>query len=334
MKHCVICAFLTLTVANGVAGTLRLVAGATEPINQPFGVGVGRDGIIYGVECKKSDGRVFSIGPESGIVTFIAEADFNALHDLAVARNGDIFLADTHNYRVCRIDSKTGVCSTIAGTGTKGFSGDGGPALEAQLGGIYACALDQDERNLFLADLHNRRIRKIALDTGIITTVAGDGTKEQPQDGTIATKAPLPSPRAVTVDTEGRLFIVSRAGHALRMVDLDGRIQTPINSAGNKGYGGDGNDALLAKLNGPKQACIDPQENILIADAENHVIRKYFPKTGTIELVAGMPGIKGRNLSADPLKTKLNRPHGICVDPSGRIYIADSDNHRILVIDP
>ena len=311
-------------------------------LHTPFSIDFDGDGIIYGVECTKA-GRVFKMDPRIGSVTFIAgesEADaarkngstFKGMHDLAVARNGDIYLADTHHHRICKIDGKTGTLSTIAGTGEQGFSGDGGPATEACLGAIFSCALNQAETILYLADLPNKRIRAVELRSNCITTIAGNGGNGTPIDGAKAINSPLPSPRAVTIDDQNNIYIVSRAGHALRVVKPDGTIHTQVNAKGTKGYRGDGGNALNATLNGPKHACVDPLGNVIIVDAENQIIRKYVPSDGTIHLVAGTPETKGKKLHEDSRKSQLNRPHGVRTDTDGNLYIADSFNNRILVL--
>ena len=117
------------------------------------------------------------------------------------------------------------------------------------------------------------------------------------------------------------------------MVGRDGKIRTVVNRSGKKGYAGDGGNALKAKLNGPKHACIDGDGNVIIADTENHVIRKYVPKEGKIYLVAGVPEQRGDKLSRVPTETELSRPHGVRVDAQGNIFISDSSNNRILVIE-
>ena len=145
------------------------------------------------------------------------KATFNGMHSLAVAPNDDIYLADTGNNRVRRIDAKTGVIETVIGTGEKGFSGDGGPAKKAKFGGIYCVAFNAKGDKLYLADLDNRRIRVVDLVTDKVETVAGNGTKGVPKDGADAKAAPLVDPRAVAVDSKGNVYILERSGHALRV---------------------------------------------------------------------------------------------------------------------
>jgi DNA-binding beta-propeller fold protein YncE len=259
------------------------------------------------------------------------KAEFNGMHSLAVAPNGDIYIADTWNNRVRKIDAKTGKIEAFAGTGEKGFAGDDGPSLKAKFGGIYCVALDPAGERLYLADLDNRRIRAIDLKTGTVTTVAGNGEKGVPEDGSQATKAPLVDPRAVAVDANGNIFILERAGHALRVVNRGGKISTEVGT-GQAGSRGDGGDPLKAQLNGPKHLCVDRDGNVIIADTENHVIRKYERKLAKLTRVAGT-GKKGTaGVGGKPTEVELSQPHGVFIH-EGELYIADSSNNRILKIE-
>jgi hypothetical protein len=284
------------------------------------------------------DGRVFAVAGtghkgDGGDDGPPAKAEFNGPHSLVAAANGDVFVTDTWNNRVRKIEPDRGRITTIAGTGRKGFSGDGGPASQADFGGIYCLALDEAMQTLDLADLDNRRVRRVDLKTGIVTTVAGNGQKGVPTDGEDARSAPLVDPRAVAVDGKGNLFILERSGHSLRVVDRSGKIRT-VAGTGKPGDSGDGGDARHARLNGPKHLCVDKAGNVLIADTENHRIRLYRPADGTISAVAGT-GRKGtRGLGGPPREAELSQPHGVTVGPQEILYISDSSNNRILKIVP
>lgn len=312
---------------------------------EPFGVDFDKAGNMYLVEL--SGGRVRKVDTK-GILTTIAgdgkkgdggdggpaaKAQFNGLHNLAVAANGDIYLADTWNQRARKIDGRTGVISTVAGTGAKGFSGDDGPANKAQFGGIYCVALDPKGDRLYLADLDNRRIRVVQLATGIVTTLAGNGQKGVPEDGSDARSAPLVDPRAVAADSKGNVYVLERGGHALRVVSPDGKIRT-VAGTGKAGGTGDGGDARQATLNGPKHLWVDRQDNVLIADAENNLVRKYLPGTGKIVRVAGTGKKGSEGIGGPPEKAEVSRPHGVYSDPAGVIWIVDSYNDRVLKIVP
>jgi DNA-binding beta-propeller fold protein YncE len=318
--------------------------GGEAKLHEPFGVDFDRAGNMYLVEfagqrVRKLDdkGRLHTVAGtgekgyagDDGPAT---KARFNSMHSLAVASNGDIYLADTWNNRVRKIDARSGKIVTVAGTGEKGFDGDGGPAVSARFGGIYCLALDAKSEKLYLADLDNRRIRVVNLRSGIVETVAGNGERGIPKDGAEAKKAPLVDPRAVAVDAKGNIYILERAGHALRVVDAEGKIRT-VAGSGKKGFSGDDGDARRAEFNGPKHLCVDGEGNVWIADTENHVIRKYLPREGKIVRVAGSGRMGSAGLNGSPLEAELNRPHGVHVRPNGTVYIADSGNDRIVKIE-
>jgi DNA-binding beta-propeller fold protein YncE len=314
-------------------------------LQAPFGVDFDPSGNMFIVEL--TGGRVLKVGPQGILTRFggtgkkgdggdggpVLKAEFNGMHSLAIAPGGDIYLADTWNNRVRKVDARTGTITAFAGTGEKGYGGDGGPAARARFGGIYCVALDPKGEKLYLADLDNRRIRRVDLATGAVSTVAGNGEKGVPKDGAEAVQAPLVDPRAVAVDGKGNVYILERGGHALRVVDAQGKVRT-VAGTGQKGSGGDGGEALKAQLNGPKHLCIDRDGNVLIADTENHLIRKYLPAEGKIVRVAGS-GIKGTaGVGGPPERVELNQPHGVYVHPTGVLYITDSTNNRVLKIEP
>lgn len=337
------------------ADRVELVAGGERPVaalpaiesklDAPMGVVFASDDVMFIVEI--SGGRVLKVDP-SGILTRIAganlkgskgdggpalDAEFNGMHSLAIDPDDNLYIADTWNHRVRKIDRKTGVITNVAGTGEKGFAGDGGSATEALCSGIYCIAIDSAGKQLYLADLDNRRIRKVDLSTGVITTVAGNGTRGVPEDGADAVNAPLVDPRAVAVDSQRNLYILERAGNALRVVDRAGKIRT-VAGTGEPGFSGDGGEAKLATLRGPKHLCVDLADDVLVVDSENHVIRKYLPKEGKIVRIAGT-GEKGNAGVGGPSdRLQLAQPHGVTVHKSGTIYIVDSANHRILKLLP
>ena len=348
-------ALLTLGVSV-FAAKIELVAGggmresgglATESVlREPFGTEFLPDGTIAIVEMVSGNrllrvdkaGKMAVIGGTgvkgySGDAGFAKAAQFNGVHNLAVAPEGHIFLSDAWNYRVRKINAQNGTIITFAGTGTKGFSGDGGPASKAQFGTVIQVALDPAAKHLYVADIDNKRIRRIALDTGTVETVAGNGKGGKPEDGAVAKDAPLSDPRAVVAAADGSFYILERSGHALRFVDAAGKIKT-VAGNGKAGLSGDGGPALEASLNGPKHLCLDRDGSVIIADAENHVVRRYNPKDGLITRVAGT-GKKGAGgLGGDPLACELSRPHGVTIAPDGTLYITDSYNNRVLRIVP
>jgi DNA-binding beta-propeller fold protein YncE len=312
---------------------ISVVAGPDNiRLNEPFAVAFDRDGNWYILEHKGE--RIVRAGKDGKFSPFAGtgqpgrsgdagpalQAQFFDPHGLVATRDGrTLYVADTLNNQVRKIDLRGGVITLLAGTGAKGFSGDGGPALQATFNGVFSIALGHDEKSLFIADLSNRRIRKIDLGTGIVSTVAGDGNRGIPVDGSPAASSPLEDPRAVAVDSKGLLYIVERNGNALRVVDRSGTVRTLIAPG-----------QLKLDLKGPKHLCVDSKDNVIIADAENHLIRRYDPRNGSTVTIAGS-GAKGSHVDpSDPLKTEMNRPHGVVFNRAGELYISDSDNHRIL----
>ena len=341
------CVCLVLSGAPGRAERMVLVAGGSEDavdipatqarLKEPFGVDFDRAGRLFIVEMV-SGNRLLQIDA-SGLLTHVAgqlvpgdtgdggparNAQFNGPHNLAVLASGDILIADTWNGRVRRVAIGTGAVAT--------FPGFKVAASAAKGAGPYCISLDPAGRELFVADL--RRVQAIDVQSGKSRWVAGNGEKGVPKDGARAVDAPLLDPRAAAVDLAGNVYILERNGHALRVVGRDGKIRTVVNASGQKGAVGDGGDALAAMLNGPKHLCIDHDGTVLIADAENHLIRRYVPATGKILRVAGTGKKGAAGLGGAPTEGELNRPHGVTVHRDGTLFITDSYNNRILKIIP
>lgn len=335
-------------VAGGGSGKDGTEATKAKLI-QPFGVDFTSGGFIVIVEMAKGERlrAIDPIDPNAALVTLAgtegkkggdgddgagAKATFNGMHSLAVGADDKVYLADTWNNRV-RVYERNRDRSSVtafAGTGEKGFTGDGGKAKDAKFGGVFCVSFDPDKKNLYITDLDNKRIRKIDMKTEIVTTVAGNGERGVPKDGEDALKQPLVDPRAHAVDKDGNIWILERGGHALRVVDAKGKIRT-VAGTGKVGQGT--GKALEAAMNGPKHLCIDKDGSVLIADTENHRVMRFNPKDNTLAVVAGT-GKKGNGLGdGDPLKAEFNQPHGVIVHPkSGDIYISDASNGRVLKI--
>jgi sugar lactone lactonase YvrE len=322
-------------VAGGGTNDTSGIPATEARLKEPFGVDFDSAGNLFIIEMARGN-RLLRVDAR-GALTHVAgagasgndgddgpplKAEFNSPHNLAVLPDGDVLIADTWNGRIRRVDWKTDKIKPVAGFSV--------PAAEARRAGPYCITLDFSGSKLYVADL--RRIHVIDLKTGQSKIIAGNGQKGTPADGTLATEVPLFDPRAVAPDRKGNVYVLERGGHALRVVDPNGKIRTVVNAAGKRGGEGDGGDGLLATMDGPKHLCVDLDDNIIIADTENHLIRKYVHSTGRIIRVAGS-GKKGvAGLNGAPENAELNRPHGVTVHKDGTLYIADSDNDRILRI--
>ena len=314
------------------AAKIVLVAGGTEErtgipaaqakLKEPFGVGFDGAGNMFIIEMA-SGNRLLKVDARDGLLTPVA-ASFHGPHNLALLPGGDVLIADTWNGRVRRV--------RMPGAAVEDVPGFAVPAAQARASGPYCIALSFDGSQLYVADL--RRIHVIDLKTGRSRVVAGNGQKGVPADGAVAVEAPLIDPRAVAPDRRGNVYILERNGHALRVVGRDGRIRTVVNASGKKGATGDGGDALAATMSGPKHLCVDRDDSVIIADAENNVIRRYDPKNGKIFRVAGTGKKGAAGLGGPPEQCELNRPHGVTVHRDGTLYITDSYNNRVLKIVP
>lgn len=253
-----------------------------------------------------------------------AEASLFEPFGVAVDSAGNLFIADTSNHRIRKVDI-SGIITTVAGNGVGGFSGDGGKATSASLNTPISVAVD-DAGNLFIADSFNSRIRKVDV-AGVVTTVAGNGESRFSGDGVAATSASLCVPFGVVVDAAGNLFIADTSNHRIRKVDTSGIITT-IAGNGVGRFSGDGGNATRAGLNFPTGVTLDRAGNLFITDQSSHRIRKVNA-AGIITTVAGNghEGFSGDGGRAT--RASLNLPTGMAVDSAGNLYIADTSNHRI-----
>jgi PKD repeat protein len=212
--------------------------------------------------------------------------------------------------------------TTIAGTGTPGFVGEGGQATSAQLNSPGGVAVDV-QGNVYISEYNNNRIRKVS--GGIITTVAGTGTAGPLGDGGQATSAQLNNPSDVAVDAQGNLYIADTQNHKIRKVS--GGIITTVAGTGTAGPLGDGGQATSAQLNKPSDVAVDAQGNLYIADYNNNRIRKV--SGGIITTVAGTGTAGPLGDGGQATSAQLNDPEGVAVDAQGDLYIADAGNHKI-----
>lgn len=327
------------------ADRLVLVAGGPEErtgipatqaaLKDPFGAAFDAAGNLFIIEMA-TGGRLLKVDAR-GILTHVAgqrtagdsgdggparQAQFHGPHNLAILPDGDVLIADTWNGRIRRVNLSANTVTALPGFNV--------PAAQARSSGPYCITLDFTGTQLHVADL--RRVHAVDVKSGQLRVAAGNGQKGVPPDGAVATEAPLFDPRAAAADRQGNLYILERGGHALRVVGRDGKIRTVVNASGKKGADGDGGEALAATMNGPKHLGIDLDDSVIIADAENHLIRRYVPATGKIQRVAGTGRKGAAGVGGPPEQCELNRPHGVTVHRDGTVYITDSYNHRILKI--
>jgi len=344
---------ITTVAGNGTFGYSGDGGTATEAqLDTPKGVAIDASGNIYiadtGNHCiRKVDGSgvintIAGIGDQdgySGDGGQATQAELDNPNDVFVDSSGNIYIADTDNHRIRKVDAASPYnINTIAGTGSKGDSGDGGPATEAKIGfprGVYV----DSSGNIYIADTYNHRIRKVdAASPYNINTIAGTGSKGDLGDGGPATEAELYNPYGVFLDTSGNIFIADQKNNRIRKVDASTGIITTVAGNGTGGYSGDDGQATEANIESPKGLCVDVSGNILIADTDNHCIRKVDASTGIITTIAGTPdswGYSGDNGPAT--EAQLGGAEGVAayVPPSTKKYylIADTDNHCIRKVD-
>ena len=249
---------------------------------------------------------------------------------IAFDGQGNLYLADTANHVIRKVDP-AGHITTVVGTGTQGFSGDGGVAPAALLDSPQGVAVNS--ANLYIADTHNHRIRRVQLATGIITTVAGASSIGSSGDNGPASAATLDAPTALALDNKGNLYLADTRGQRIRRIDALTGVITTVAGTGAQGFEGDGGAATAASMDSPGGLAVDSNGNLYLADTHNHRIRRIDTATGAITTVAGtgVSGFAGDNNSATT--AKLTLPHGISIDTQGNIYISDTANHRIRRID-
>ena len=329
---------------RSVAGSAELSDGTlaiNASLSAPSGVTLDAFGNVYVTEA--SDHRIRKIEP-SGVITTVAgsrargyggdggpaaEARLASPRGVAADALGNLYVAETGNQRIRRIDASTGAIMTLAGTGAEGYAGDGGPATEAWLrypGGVAVDAAG----NVYVADEGNHRVRKIDV-SGTITTLAGTGAEGYAGDGGPATEARLRYPGGVAVDAAGNVYVADWGNQRIRRIDASGTITT-LAGTGARGYAGDGGPATEARLRIPRGVAVDAAGNVYVADEGNHRVRK-IDASGTITTVAGT-GTRGYAGDGGPAtEARLAYPRGVAAAAAGNVYVADERNHRVRRID-
>jgi len=315
---------------------------AKAQLANPYGVTRGPDGALY--ICEVDNHIIRRIAPD-GIITTVAgtgrrgysgdggpglQVTLNEPYEVRFDKSGNMLWVEMKNHVVRRLDARTRTVSTVAGTGQPGFSGDGGPATNAQLNQPHSIQFDA-EGHLYICDIGNNRIRKVDARTGFITTFAGTGGKAPTPDGAPIRGSPLNGPRAIDFDRNGDLWLALREGNAVFKFDRKASVIRHVAGTGKQGFTGNGGPAKEATLSGPKGLSIGPDGNVYLTDTESHSIRMIDVMRGTVELIAGT-GERGDGPDGDALQCKMSRPHGVFVDADGSVVVGDSEAHRVRVI--
>jgi len=253
------------------------------------------------------------------------EATLKVPAGLTFDKQGNLYIADRENHVVRKVNTQ-GIITTVAGTGTAGFGGDGGPATKAQLNLPSDMAVDS-EGNLYISDRSNNRIRKVAPD-GTITTYAGTGNEGYNGDNMAATRATLDKPFGLAVDKEGNLYIADRGNNRIRMVDAASGLIVTVAGDGGFFFIGDNGPAYRASIAGPTDVAVDDEGNIYIADRSNNRIR-MVNSLGMIRTVMGTGQQDYNGDSEVARETNLHLPFGVDLDQNGDLLVIDRSHYRI-----
>ncbi|MFN7925993.1 MAG: SMP-30/gluconolactonase/LRE family protein [Bryobacteraceae bacterium] len=317
--------------------------GAQAQINNPYGLVVGPDGALY--FCDIDNHAVRRLDLKTKNITTVAgsgkkgysgdggpatKAELNQPYEVRFDKAGNMYFVEMPNHVVRRVDKKTRIITTLAGTGQPGFGGDGGPAAKAQMRQPHSIAFDPQGR-MMICDIGNHRVRRIDMKTGVIETWLGTGDKGKTADGAPLAGTPVFGPRAIDLDPQGNMYLALREGNAVYKVDLKAGKFIHLAGTGDKGYTDGSGDARKAELSGPKGIAWSPDGGVYIADTESHTIRRIDLKSNAIKTIIGT-GKRGNGPDGDPLKCETARPHGVFVDKKGVLYVGDSEAHRIRML--
>jgi invasion protein IalB len=327
---------ITTIAGTGTSGSSGDGGQATAAlVSNPQGIALDANGNIYIGDTGNQ--RIRKVTASTGIITTIAgtgtsgssgdggqatAAQLSTPVGVAVDASGNIYIGNQTAHRVRKITASTGVISTAAGTGIAAFSGDGGQASSAQLNDPWASTVD-GSGNVFIADLNNHRIRKITASTGVMSTIAGNGTSGFSGDGGQATAAQLSSPSGVAVDGSGNVYTVDRGTNRIRKITASTGIMSTIAGTGTSGSTGDGGQATAAQISNPFGVAVDGGGNVYIADQNNNRIRKITASTGIMSTIAGTGTSGSAGDGGQATVAQLNNPYGVAVDGSGNVYIAE-----------
>ncbi|MFI5195747.1 MAG: T9SS type A sorting domain-containing protein [Chitinophagales bacterium] len=333
---------ITTWLGNGTAG----YSGDNGPanlaqINHPYGIAFDGAGNFYIAD--QGNFAIRKINSATGVITTIAgngsqgfsgdeglavNATLGSLYGICVDASNNIYLTDWDKSVVREINASTGIITTIAGNGTSGYSGDNGPAVNAQLNQPEGLCIFSG--NLYITDKIENCIRKVNLSTGIITTIAGNGSIGYTGDGGPASSSTLYAPSAICADVYGNLYIADEQNLVIRKITAATGIISTIVGTGAYGFTGNGGPATSANIGFIQGICVDSHGDIYINDASCSC-RKITASTGIINIVAGSDSVDGYSGDGGYATSGLlNNPTGLCVDPiTGTITIADYENYRI-----
>ena len=244
---------------------------------------------------------------------------------------GALYICDMDNHRIRKV-SRDGNITTVAGTGKRGYSGDGGPALQAELNEPYEVRFDK-AGDMFFVEMRTHVVRRVDGRTKFISTVAGSGKEGFSGDGGLATKAELRQPHSIQFDGRGYLYICDIGNNRIRKVDLSAGMISTFAGTGERLPTPDGAKLANAPLNGPRAIDFDKDGNMWLALREGNAIYRLDLTADTIHHVAGT-GQKGFTGNGGPAKqATLSGPKGISVAPNGNVYFADTESHSVRMID-
>ena len=319
------------------AGIIHTVAGGS--LSFPNGVAVDGRGNLFIADF--SGNVIRRVDAVTGVVTTAAgggagvdggpasDAILDGPNGVAVDAAGNVFIAESNANVIRRVDVATGIITTVAGNGTAGYGGDGAAAISGSLYYPYAVAVDA-AGNLFIADLGNNCVRRVDAATGIIMTVAGNGSLGYGGDGGLATDAALSPPVGVAVDASGNVYVSDQGNNRVRRVDAVTGIITTVAGDGSAGYSGDGGPATAASLFNSIGIAVDGADNLLIADYGNRAIRRVDVGTGLIATVAGGGAAGDGGAATD---ASLSNPYGVAVDATGNLFLSEPLEHRVRRVD-
>jgi DNA-binding beta-propeller fold protein YncE len=256
-------------------------------------------------------------------------AVLNGPFDVGFDRGGNLYFSDTFNHRIRRVDARTGIIITCAGSGEAGYSGDGGPAVRARLNEPYGIAVDQ-AANVYIADRHNRCVRRVDGASGVITTFAGNGAARYGGDGGPASRGGMVEPNGLALDpAQRRLFIADVADHRVRVVDLATGTISTFAGTGEGQHGGDGGPASRAGVFGARAIKVAADGTVYILERQGSTLRAVDPRTGIITTIAGT-GARGYGGDGGPAHDAVfDAPKEFALDPGGDILIVDTENHAL-----